>query len=86
MSLPSHISSVQIGQLAAAAALFAGGITLYRRRDRADSYGSQSAVLMWAAAAIFLILGSGALRYHPSASEMESMQAQGKGQGETQPQ
>ena len=69
------MTTVQIGQLAAAAALFAAGVMLYRRRDKSDSYGSQSAVLMWAAAAIFLILGSGALRYHPSASELESMQA-----------
>jgi len=69
------VTTVQIGQLAAAAALFAAGVVLYRRRDKSDSYGSQSAVLMWAAAAIFLILGSGALRYHPSASELESMQA-----------
>ena len=65
---------VQIGQLAAAAALFAAGVALYRRRDKSDSYGSQSAVLVWAAAAIFLILGSHALRYHPSASELESLQ------------
>ena len=69
------MTGVQIGQLAAAAALFAGGVALYRRRDRSDSYGSQSAVLMWAAAAIFLVLGSGALRYHPSASELEAMEA-----------
>jgi hypothetical protein len=68
------VTIVQIGQLAAAAALFAAGVALYRRRDKSDSYGSQSAVLVWAAAAIFLILGSGALRYHPSQSEMESMQ------------
>jgi hypothetical protein len=69
------VTIVQIVQLAAAAALFAGGVALYRRRDKADSYGSQSAVLMWAAAAILLILGSGALRYHPSEAELNSIQA-----------
>jgi hypothetical protein len=70
------MTAVHIGQLAAAAALFVGGIALYRRNREADrGYGSQGAVLMWAAGAIFLILGLGLLEYRPSHSELEAFKA-----------
>jgi hypothetical protein len=66
------MTAIQIGQLLASAALFAGGVALYRRRSGEDKqYGSQSAILMWAAAAIFLVLGLRLLEYRPSAAELE---------------
>ena len=59
-------------ELAAAAALLAAGIWLYRRpKDEADSYGSQGAVILFVVAAIVGIHAVGALKYHPSAAEAE---------------
>ena len=58
-------------ELAAAAALIAGGIILYRKRGREDpKHGSQSAVLLMAVGAILAIHGLGLLDYRPSPSEI----------------
>ena len=60
-------------ELAAAALILGGGIWLYRARKAADeSYGSQGAVLLFVIAVILAIHGSGALRYHPSSSELDT--------------
>ena len=60
-------------ELAVAALVLGGGIWLYRARKQADEgYGSQGAVLLFVIAVILAIHGSGALKYHPSASELET--------------
>jgi hypothetical protein len=65
------MTTTQIVQLVAAALLFAGGVVQYRRRTaEGASYGSQSAMLLFAAGAIFLVLGLGLLDYRPSPSEL----------------
>ncbi len=61
-------------ELAAAIAILAFGIWLYRRRDKADSYGSQGAVLLFVIAAIMGIHALGGLDYRPSQSELEAHQ------------
>jgi hypothetical protein len=58
-------------ELAAAVVLLAAGVWLYRRRDKADSYGSQGAVILLVIAAIMAIHALGGLDYHPSAAEAE---------------
>jgi hypothetical protein len=60
-------------ELAAAVALFAVGVWLYRRRDKADTYGSQGAVLLFVVAAIMGVHALGGLDYHPSASELDAL-------------
>ena len=66
------MSLAQILQLVAAALLFVAGVVQYRKRS-ADgaNYGSQSAVLLFAAGAIFLVLGLGLLDYRPSPAELQ---------------
>lgn len=74
---------LQLVELAAAALILTGGVFLYRRKpakgdsaaDAGDGrYGSQGAVLLFVIAIIIAIHGSGALQYHPSASEIETYQ------------
>jgi hypothetical protein len=65
------MTTTQLVQLAAAALLFIAGVVQYRRRAKdGSSYGSQSAMLLFAAGAIFLVLGLGLLDYRPSPSEI----------------
>ena len=62
-------------ELAAAVAIFAAGIWLYRRpKAEGDNYGSQGAVILFVIAAIMGIHAWGGLNYHPSAAEAEYMQ------------
>lgn len=68
-------------ELAVAVALVAAGVWLYRRRtagaaDKADGYGSQSAVILFVIALILGIHALGGLDYHPSASELQLRRAQ----------
>ena len=49
MTLPRAI------ELAVAALIIAGGVVLYRRRDKADSYGSPGAVILLVVGAIVAI-------------------------------
>jgi len=65
-------------ELAAAVALFGAGIFFYRRRDPADRYGSQGAVLLLAVGAIMTIHGLGLLDYRPSPGELQSAEAGGE--------
>jgi len=65
------MTTAQITKLAIAALFFAAGVVQYRRRTaEGSSYGSQSAVMLFAAGAIFLVLGLGLLDYRPSPSEL----------------
>jgi len=64
-------------ELAAALALLAVGIWLYRRRQP-EGYGSQGAVLLFAIAAIMGIHALGGLDYHPSESELELIKARAR--------
>ena len=64
-------------EVAVGFALLVGGVVLYRRRGRADpSHGSQTAILMFVAAALLLIHGLGGLDYRPSAAEREALRSQ----------
>jgi hypothetical protein len=60
-------------ELAVAVVLLAAGVFFYRRRDKADSYGSQGAVILFVVAAIMAIHALGGLNYHPSAAEADLM-------------
>jgi hypothetical protein len=69
-------SIIEVG---AAVAVLAVGVWLYRRNRAADAgYGSQGAVLLFAVSAILAIHGLGLMRYHPSSSELEAMQARAR--------
>ena len=58
-------------ELAAAVLILAAGVFIYRRRDKADSYGSQGAVILFVIAVIMAIHALGALDYHPSKAEAD---------------
>ena len=58
-------------ELAAAVVILGAGIYFYRRRDKADSYGSQGAVILFVVAAIMAIHALGALDYHPTRAEAQ---------------
>ena len=64
----------RIIELAVAVAIVAVGVWLYRRRDKADSYGSQGAVLLFVIALIMAIHALGGLDYRPSQAEIEATQ------------
>lgn len=63
----------RIAELAVAALMLGGGVWFYQRRDKADSYGGQGAVILLVVGAIIAIHGLGLLRYHPSKAEAELM-------------
>ena len=66
-------------ELAAAVAILACGIWLYRRRAGADApYGSQGAVILLVIAVIMGIHALGGLDYHPSASELDAIKGQAR--------
>ena len=56
-------------ELALALALIVAGVLLYRRRDPAERYGSQGAVLLFAVGAIVTVHALGLMHYRPSAAE-----------------
>ena len=64
-------------ELAAAVVILGAGIYFYRRRDKADSYGSQGAVLLFVIAAIMGIHALGGLDYRPSSAEADMLRSQG---------
>ena len=65
------MTTQQIIELVAAAALVALGVLQYRRRSaEGGQYGSQSAVLLFVAAALVLVHALGLLEYRPSPSEL----------------
>jgi hypothetical protein len=65
-------------ELAAAVVILGAGIYFYRRRDKADSYGSQGAVILFVVAAIMAIHALGALDYHPTKAEAEYLRDRGR--------
>ena len=68
------MSPFAIVELAAAVLVLGAGVFVYRRRpvDGDDRhYDTQGAVLLFVVAVIMAIHGSGALKYHPSSSELE---------------
>ena len=60
-------------ELAVAVLLLAGGVILYRRRDRGDSYGSQGAVILFVVGAIVAFHALRLMEYRPSAAEADMM-------------
>ena len=66
-----HMTTGRMIELVAAVLLFVAGVYFYRRRDKADSYGSQGAVILFAIAVIMAIHALGGLDYHPSAAEAD---------------
>ena len=61
----------EIIELAIAAALIVWGAMLYRKRSADGSrYGSQTAVILFAVAALLLIHGLGLMEYRPSRAEL----------------
>ena len=65
------MSNARIAELVVAVVLLAAGIWFYRRRDKADSYGSQGAVILFVIAAIMAIHALGGLDYHPTEAEAD---------------
>jgi hypothetical protein len=65
-------------ELAAAVVILGAGVYFYRRRDKADSYGSQGAVILFVVAAIMAIHALGALDYHPTKAEAEYLRDRGR--------
>jgi hypothetical protein len=70
-------------ELAVAVIFLVAAVWLYRRPrgdgDGADAqYGSQGAVLLLVVGLIMTIHALGVLDYHPSASELDAMKAQGQ--------
>ena len=71
------MTTTQMIEVAAAAALIGLGVWQYRRRKGADQgYGSQGAVILFVIAVILLIHGLGLLEYRPSKSELEYIKEQ----------
>ena len=61
-------------ELAAAVLLLVAAVYFYRKRDKADSYGNQGAVILLVIAVIMAIHALGGLDYHPSTAEAELLQ------------
>jgi hypothetical protein len=72
------MSTGRMIELAAAVVLLAAAVWFYRRRDKADSYGSQGAVILFVVAAIMGAHSLGALDYHPSKGELDAMKERGQ--------
>jgi hypothetical protein len=65
------VTTQQIIELVAVAALVVLGALQYRKRSaEGEQYGSQSAVLLFVAAALVLVHALGLLEYRPSPSEL----------------
>lgn len=61
-------------ELAAAVALLAAGVVLYRRKPAdGNSYDNQGAVILLVVSVIMAIHALGGLDYHPSAAEADML-------------
>ena len=66
------LSNARMVELAVAVLLLGAGIWFYRRpKDKADSYGSQGAVILFVVAAIMGIHALGGLDSRPTAAEAD---------------
>ena len=65
------ISNGRMAELVVAVLLLGAGVWFYRRRDKADSYGSQGAVILFVVAEIMGIHALGGLDYRPTAAEAD---------------
>jgi len=64
------VTTTQVIEVVAAAALFALGVWQYRRRSAEDpNHGSQGAVILFVIAALIAMHGLGLFEYRPSALE-----------------
>jgi hypothetical protein len=74
--MAAAMTTTRIIELAAALAILAAGVWLYRRNKPVDGgYGSQGAVVLFAIAAILGIHALGGLDYRPSQSELDAAKA-----------
>ena len=65
------MTTAQVIEVLAAAAIFVAGVWLYRRRSADGAkYGSQGAVILFVVAVLLAIHGLGLMEYRPSAAEM----------------
>ncbi|HEU4695658.1 MAG TPA: hypothetical protein VFR92_01695 [Sphingomicrobium sp.] len=68
------MTTARMIELAAAVAIVAAGVWLYRRNKPVDDgYGSQGAVILFAIGAIMGIHALGGLDYRPSQSELDAV-------------
>ena len=73
------MSSGRMIELVAAVMFLIAAVWLYRRKAGADAqYGSQGAVLLLVVGVIMAIHALGALDYHPSKVELETLKEQAR--------
>ena len=73
------MSSGRMIELVAAVMLLIAAVWLYRRKAGADAqYGSQGAVLLLVVGVIMAIHALGALDYHPSKVEIETLKEEAR--------
>ena len=62
-------------ELAVAVLLLAVGVVVYRHRDKADSYGSQGAVILFVVGAIVAIHALRLMEYRPGAATADMLRS-----------
>ena len=72
------MSNARMAELVVAVVLLGAGVFFYRRRDKADTYGSQGAVILFVVAAIMGIHALGGLDYRPTAAEADMLRARAR--------
>ena len=72
------MSNASIAELVVAVVLLGAGVFFYRRRDKADTYGSQGAVILFVVAAIMGIHALGGLDYRPTAAEADMLRGRAR--------
>ena len=72
------LSNARMAELGVAVVLLGAGVFFYRRRDKADTYGSQGAVILFVVAAIMGIHALGGLDYRPTAAEADMLRARAR--------
>ena len=73
------MTTARMIELAAAVAIVAAGVWLYRRNKPVDDgYGSQGAVILFAIGAIMGIHALGGLDYRPTAAEADMLRGRAR--------
>jgi hypothetical protein len=72
------LSNARMAELVVAVVLLGAGVFFYRRRDKADTYGSQGAVILFVVAAIMGIHALGGLDYRPTAAEADMLRGRAR--------